>query len=45
MLVQLIYFVLLEICKELMYFCINNVHIWLTKYENDIICNKIQLQG
>ena len=28
-----------------MYFCVNNVHIWLTKYQNDIICNKIQLQG
>ena len=28
-----------------MYFCINNVLIWLTKYQNDIICNKIQLQG
>ena len=28
-----------------MYFCINNVHIWLTKYQNDIICNIIQLQG
>ena len=28
-----------------MYFCINNVHIWLTKYQNDIICNNIKLQG
>ena len=27
------------------YFCINNVHIWFTKYQNDIICNQIQLQG
>ena len=28
-----------------MYFCINYVYIWLTKYQNDITCNKIQLQG
>ena len=27
------------------YFCFNNNHIRLTKYQNDIICNKIQLQG
>ena len=44
--VSTVFFVLSEICKELIgYFCINNVHIWFTKYQNDIICNQIQLQG
>ena len=28
-----------------MYFSIKNVYIRLTKYQSDIICNKIQLQG
>ena len=47
MLVQLIYLVLLENMQRInwMYFCVNNVHIWLTKYQKDIICNKTQLQG